>query len=376
MTEHLPGRYAMHDLLRTFAAEQARCLDGEAGRRAARQRALDHYLHTAYAAAVAMYPARDRIALAPPGDGVTAEPITDREHARRWLTAEHQVLVGAVNHAADNGLRTHAWQLAWTITDFLDWRGHWHQALAVHGVALDAATCADDRNGQVQARRGLARACLRLGRDDEAEIHLVRAIELCRESGDAIVEAGCHISLALALERRGRHRSALAHSHRAFRLFRSAGHEPGRASSLGIIGWYHALLGAPGQALAYCQRALELQRRLGEELPSTLDSLGFALHQLGRHGEAAATYHRAIEAYRQAGDRFHEADTLVHLGDSHQAAGAIEHALTAWRLALGILDDLGHPAADQVRSRCQPASDARLDSRPEHRRDLQRTPVR
>jgi hypothetical protein len=44
--EHRPGRYVMHDLVRGYAAGQARQVLGEAGIRAAIERCLDHYLHT------------------------------------------------------------------------------------------------------------------------------------------------------------------------------------------------------------------------------------------------------------------------------------------------------------------------------------------
>ncbi|MER5219987.1 AfsR/SARP family transcriptional regulator [Streptomyces flaveus] len=42
LTEHTPGRYAPHDLLRAFAAELTQAHDSAAERRAARQRLLDH----------------------------------------------------------------------------------------------------------------------------------------------------------------------------------------------------------------------------------------------------------------------------------------------------------------------------------------------
>ncbi|MCO5971632.1 AfsR/SARP family transcriptional regulator [Actinoallomurus soli] len=50
ITERAPGRFAMHDLLRVYAAEQARTFDTEAERSAACHRVLDHYLHSADAA--------------------------------------------------------------------------------------------------------------------------------------------------------------------------------------------------------------------------------------------------------------------------------------------------------------------------------------
>ena len=51
LTEHTPGRFAFHDLLRAYAAEQARSHESDAARRNALHRCLDHYLHTAVAEA-------------------------------------------------------------------------------------------------------------------------------------------------------------------------------------------------------------------------------------------------------------------------------------------------------------------------------------
>ncbi|GAA1501107.1 hypothetical protein GCM10009827_009160 [Dactylosporangium maewongense] len=349
--EHVPGRYTMHDLLRTFAVEQAQRLDTDHDRGAAVERMLDHYLHTAYAAAVLMYPARDRIAVTERRADTTPERLPDREAAHRWLGREHRVLINAVTQAATAGFDTHAWQLAWALSDFLDWSGYWHDFAAVQRAALDAAERSADLVGQVHAGRYAARACIRLGRDDEARTRLDHAIELCQAIDEPAVEAGCRINLSLTLERDADHRGALAHSLRALELFRVADHESGYALSLGIVGWYHALLGDYDHALDCCRRALDLQRHLGGEMPSTLDSRGFAYHKVGRHAEAVASYERAIELYRDAGNRYYEADTLVHLGDCHCAAGAAGLAVQAWRRALDILDDLHHPAAADLRLR-------------------------
>nr|MDT0662837.1 tetratricopeptide repeat protein [Micromonospora sp. DSM 115978] len=356
LVEHQPGRYAMHDLLRIFAGEQARRFDGAATRRAAVRRGLDHYLRTAYAAAVLLYPAGDPIELVPATPDVTPERLTDRDQARCWLESEHRVLVGAVDQAAGHGFARHAWQLAWTLATYLDWRGHWSDLAAVQGVALAAATRDGDEIGQIHARRLLARAGNRLGAYDEARAHLVTAIELCRRiGGHPALEARCHLNLSLTLELRGRYPAALEHARRALDLFQVAGNRPGYASSLGIVGWYHAQLGEYDRALDHCRRAVAIQAGLGKphESPSTLDSLGYAFHKLGRYAEAAASYQRAVELYQEAGDRYNEADTLAHLGDCHELAGDGPAALTAWRHALEIFDDLGHPAAAGLRARCQ-----------------------
>ena len=82
---------------------------------------LDHYLRTGYAGARLLSPHRDPIPAPPP-----LEPFTDADAALAWFTAEHQVLLAAVRHAAAGGFDAHAWRLSWTLTDFFQRRGHWH----------------------------------------------------------------------------------------------------------------------------------------------------------------------------------------------------------------------------------------------------------
>ncbi len=67
VTERVPGRFALHDLLRAYATETAGATDPEDYRLAARRRLLDHYLHTAYRADELLTRHRDRpFALADP----------------------------------------------------------------------------------------------------------------------------------------------------------------------------------------------------------------------------------------------------------------------------------------------------------------------
>jgi hypothetical protein len=72
LAEHSPGRYAFHDLLRAYATEQARALDRDDARHAAVHRVLEHYLHTAYSAAMLIDPYVDPIVLTRRGPGSLA----------------------------------------------------------------------------------------------------------------------------------------------------------------------------------------------------------------------------------------------------------------------------------------------------------------
>jgi hypothetical protein len=51
LTEYLPGRYVCHELLRSYAVEEAMTRESEADRQAAVLRVLDHYLQSASVAA-------------------------------------------------------------------------------------------------------------------------------------------------------------------------------------------------------------------------------------------------------------------------------------------------------------------------------------
>jgi tetratricopeptide (TPR) repeat protein len=144
----------------------------------------------------------------------------------------------------------------------------------------------------------------------------------------------------------------LSHSQRALDLYRSAGHILGQARALNGIGWSHTLLGEHQEALAYCQQALTLHREIGDRHgeADTWDSLGYIHHQLGQHIEAATYYQHAVNLFRELGNRYDQAVTLIRLGDAHHAADS-DGAAHAWRLALDILDEMGHADAEQVRAR-------------------------
>jgi DNA-binding SARP family transcriptional activator len=349
LTEHQPGRYVFHDLLRAYAGEQAQLHDSDAERRAALSRLHDHYVHTAHAATRLLSPTRDVIA---PPSPQTGEHLADFAQAMAWFTAEHHVLLAAVDQAAATGLDTHARHLAWALAEFLERRGHWPDLAAVGRIALAAAVRLADPLAQSHAHRYLARAATQLNDLDDARTHLQRSLDV---SGEPAAQALTHRELAYVCERQGRHDQALHHSSQALRLYAAAGHRRGQAGALNAVGWYQALLGDLAQALTSCRAALELLEPddLGGQA-STWDSLGYIHHHRGDHREAIACYRRSLEVFRSLGDRYWTADVLLHLGDSHLAAGGPEPARAAWQEALAILEDLGHPHADAARSRLSP----------------------
>ncbi|MFD1936679.1 BTAD domain-containing putative transcriptional regulator [Nonomuraea mangrovi] len=353
VVQHVPGRYALHDLLRAYAAELAGAREPEVERQAAVHRMLDHYVHSAHAATRLLNPHRDGVDPTPPLSGAVCAELADHDQALAWFTTEHAVLLAAITHASSAGFDGHTWHLAWTLADYLDRRGRWHDQALTQEAALDAARRRRDRLGQAQAHRDLGWAYTRLGRHDDGHAHFQLALELYGQLGDRGGQAHTHGNLSSALDMQGRYEEALDHAQQALALCRATGHRAGQARALNAVGWHHALLGDHHRALDYCEQALAVLEELGDRRGQAhvWDSLGYVHHHLGRHQRAIGCYQHARELFREAGHHYHEADTLTRLGDTHDAAGDLDVARHVWREALVILEVLGHPDADQVRAK-------------------------
>jgi tetratricopeptide (TPR) repeat protein/transcriptional regulator with XRE-family HTH domain len=348
LTEHAPGRFVAHDLLRAYAAELSGTLDGPAERDAATLRLLEHYLRTAHTAALLLDPHRTPLLNVP-----AAGTLDTEAQALAWFAVEHHALLAAVREAAATGHDPHAWRLAWTLVDHLDRRGHWPDLLTAQGIALAAAQRAGDAAGEAVSAHQLGRACIRMRDYDAAATHLELALDRYGRIGDDAGRARVHGNLGFIADRQARPRDAIEHLLRSLDLLRATGDQAGQGAALANLGWSYAASGEHREALDHCHQALELQQRIGDRTGEAYswDSIGFIHHQLGEHEPAAECYRQALDLWREIGDRYGESETQTHLGDLHRAVGAQDEARACWLAALTILEDLGHPDADQVRAR-------------------------
>jgi DNA-binding SARP family transcriptional activator len=358
ITEHAPGRYTFHDLLRAYAASQARDRDSQQERDAAIGRVLDHYLHTAWLGATLLAPSHEPATLAPPCPGTRPERPADHGQALAWFEAEHQVLLTAVTFAAETGADRHAWQLPWAITGYLYRRGYPHERVNVMASAVAAATRLDDALGQARSLRGLGHACAVTGSHDQARAYLERALPFYQRLDDRVGEARVQQNLAVLAEAQGRYADALGHSEQALGLFQAMSDETGEAELLTNVAWFHSLVGDYPRARACCEQSLALIAKLGGcHFEYTVeDTLGYIELHLGNFARAAEHFECALELCGDH-DRFNEAEILTHLGDARHAAGDLPRARQAWQQALVIYDEIYHPDADKVREKLASAAD-------------------
>lgn len=356
LTEHAYGRYAFHDLVRTYAAELAQADHSDADRAEAAARVLDHYLCTANNAARLLNPFNPvlrPVASAPARRGVTPERLSGHDEALTWFRAEHRVLIRAVAMAVDAALDGHAWQLPLVLDDFLDRSGYQDEREAMQEIALGSAIRAADAGGQAVTLRLLAGSRARAGEYARARALMAESIRLFRQVGDRVGEGYTYRDLGTVAERQGLFDEALALTDRAVALCRVAGHRVGQAAALTNAGWFHALLGRYAKAVELCREALAVQRQTGHRYGEavTWGSLGYAQHRLGLFTEAVACYRRSVSMFSELGQRPMQAEMLTELGDTWDASGNRNEARRAWRQALVILDNLHYPDADLVRAR-------------------------
>jgi tetratricopeptide (TPR) repeat protein len=353
VAEHVPGRFAFHDLLRAYAIHQAEACDAEADRRAALHRVLDTYLHTAHAAALQVNPLRKPLGLVPPRPGAVPEDFSGKGEALAWLHAEHPVLLAVIPRAVDSGLDAYAWQIPWALAPYFNRAGRWHDCAEAQRIALSAAQRLGNQAALGHAHYELGRACALLGDYGDAQSHLCLSLDLFRNLGDLANEALAQHGFAVMFDQQRCYAEALGHATEALRLFQAAGHRSAQATSENGVGWLCAHLGRYAEALSHCQRALELHRESGHRggAADAWDSLGYTHNHLGDHSQAVACYQQALEIYREIGDRYHEACALTGLGDTQLATGDNLAVRDSWQQALIILDSLPHQDAEQVRAK-------------------------
>ncbi|MEV4847332.1 NB-ARC domain-containing protein [Micromonospora matsumotoense] len=186
VTERGAGWYALHGLVGAYAGDLATHTDLENARRAATVRLLDHYVHSARAAATLLDTGDDPdpVPLAPPAAGVTPElRYTDRSPATAWFDERRPVLQTVLHHAIGAGFVAHAWHLAWSLDAYLTHGGHRGDRVDIWQVALRAAERLDHPDARTLACRRLAGASVRLDRTVELLAHNERAMVSHRPRG-------------------------------------------------------------------------------------------------------------------------------------------------------------------------------------------------
>jgi DNA-binding SARP family transcriptional activator/tetratricopeptide (TPR) repeat protein len=353
ITEHQPGRYCFHDLIRAYATELSERIDTETDRHRALARLLHHYLYSSYAAQVKLKPYREPITPGPLPPGATPEQFSDHESAMSWFTAERQVLNASVALAARSDFGFPAWQLALTMQQLYQWRGFFHDWKHSMETALHAAERDGDLPGQGHVLTSLAEANFHLGRPAETVRCLERAQAIYTDLGYTTEHAYLHTSFGEIFAHQGEPQRALEQHEKALELYREAGHRRGEARAIADIGAAQSGLGDYEEAVPRLEWGIALAQQIStrHQEGKVRTDLGIVRSKLGQQDEAVEQFKQALILIRGVGDRPMEAETLLALGDALAAQGRHDAACDAWHRAALIFSAFLLPHNDKVQSR-------------------------
>ncbi|MFB7590347.1 BTAD domain-containing putative transcriptional regulator [Streptomyces sp. NPDC056169] len=179
--ERAPGRFGLHDLLRSYGRE----LVSRDEAHAARQRLFDWYLHHTDAAARLLYPAEAAESVMEPSAATApagALVFADRGQASEWLDSERENLAGAVLQASGVGFTAIAWRLAESLHDYLSVGMYTGDCLKVATASLFAAVADGELRAQAAAQLRRAECHWVLANNAQAMELFCSALELARQA--------------------------------------------------------------------------------------------------------------------------------------------------------------------------------------------------
>jgi tetratricopeptide (TPR) repeat protein len=291
-------RYQFHDLVRSYAVDQAREEDPPERRHDATRRLLLWYLRSADAAQPHVNPKEARVPIGPiRGDEPRPKAFGSYEEAVEWFDREHGNLLASVTVAGEQGLHEIAWKLAVVLRAFHMRFSMVEEWLTASGAGLRSAEAIGDLAAQGELLESMGMAHSQAYNLDRSEEYLTRALQVRRQVRD-------QHSLALTL------------------------------NSLGMLHVRRHYLIA---ARSVFQEALDIYAELEDEtwVPVIRANLAEALIGLGHSPAAETLILDALADLRRRGDTGSQGNALRLLsmarrdqGDLDRARSAAEDAVT------------------------------------------------
>jgi DNA-binding SARP family transcriptional activator/tetratricopeptide (TPR) repeat protein len=341
------GRYTMHDLLRTYAAELVHEADDRERRDSAIRRILSWYVHSAadaHAKSVTTEGEPRYMNIGVPEVGVTPLSFADHRQAHDWLDAEWPTLVRLVSYAAAQGHPRAAYHLVNELHHYLVSDRPPAEAAALQSIASESAVAVGQPIDEGFITNQLGISYGRLGDYERCIDLLERARHVFRAEQHTGGESQALHNLGIAYIGAGRLDDARVSVERALALAVRREDDIGEiAVTLANLSRLHLEAGQIDEAVEAASDALRRlsgsDRLMREALASM--SLGLARAAQGRHSEAEECLVSALETYRALGRRWSEAVVLTSLGRVERDTNRPDEARATWQRALAIVDEVG-----------------------------------
>jgi tetratricopeptide (TPR) repeat protein len=384
-----PGRYRVHDLLRTFAREIAEAEETAEAREDAERRLLSYHLHAGHNADRLLFPFRPPVPMLPAMTGVPSVEFTSESAAASWLLTEKNNFDRLIPWAAQRNHHEYAWRLAHPLYGIYRRYGFYSELRDAYSVSVTSTQIVENLEAEGATRSDLGLICLALGDRDAAlrELHLAaaiaqqtggavwiatsllhlgtfeahignpdeaeamyrRALGKLRTTRNAGTESAILHRLAETLRERGRNDEALALYLQALDLKQSIGNRHGEAEILTDLAATLCRQGNYAAAQRYGLRSLEIIQQINdiEASPRACLVMAEVNHRQGRHTAAIGYARQAVRLAMRNHNAIVEAEALHLLGHALQETGRLAATEEGWLAAAAIYDDLGNRERQQ-----------------------------
>lgn len=337
------GRYAMHDLLRAYAAElheEKRNGAGDAVRRL-----ISWYVHSTADASAKLTSNRDPrfMDMGVPEPGIVPLSFADARQARDWFDAEWPTLLHIVMFATENREPVAAYRLVNKLYNYLERYRPPGDAITLQRTGLEAAAMVGNRADEGFLTNQLGISYGRLGDYERCLEYLERAKALFQAEQHLGGEQMVLINLGIAYRSTGQHDDALRNLERAHELRLDEEHGGDTATVWVSMARLYLEADRPADAVAAATRAVEDLRgkNRSESEAIALEALGMAHAAQRAYPDAETCFRAALEVHRDLGHRWRESVTLANLGRVERDTDRPQGALESWQRALAILDEVG-----------------------------------
>lgn len=321
---------AMHDLVRSFAAERLDAQARDDRSAEALDRLLSWYLSVAAMANGVLRPDRDAFADRAARRETFIGQFAKDVDAIKFLDQEREnlapVTAVAVRHGIDRAvellyhLHSYFLRTGFSTADMDAWKQCGENAHRIHDPLL-----------QAHLHHALGGALVVTHELDVAIEHLLLAAKLHEREGQPGGAAGSRLGLGFAYELQGRYHDALAEHELALGLAEAAQNTTLIVHALNNSADALMALGDIEAGLERLQAGRELAREHGlrHHEAAILSSIGALFIRKRDYPEALAHLHEGLAQMRKSGFRTAEADTLARIG--HAVLGSGDHAVaTEW----------------------------------------------
>lgn len=215
------------------------------------------------------------------------------------------------------------------------------EALKNDNEGLSIARKLNDRNLELLALRNLGRAYFYLSQFDTALDVNTQALSMAKELGDKSTSAGILNNLGSDYDNLGQHEKALEYYNQAVSIGKEIGHPP--TSALTNIGIYYAHHGQLAKALDYYHQSLAICRENSDRFAEALthQHIGETQFSLRQYPAALEELNLALKMETEIGARRQTVYALQYIGNCYSALGQNEKALEYYNQSLSISQAVG-----------------------------------